>query len=588
MNKRQDLPPAVLDPRAIVEDWLDRFNAALADPGPASLSALFVEDSHWREVLALSWELKTVSGREAIGDALAAALPEFEARAFAIDAKRCPPRVAERLVHVVEAILRFETKVGRGAALLRIRVDEPKLAWTLHTTLEDIRGHEEPTLRAQREEPVAQRSFHGPNWFDKRAEAAKFNDREPAVLIVGGGHAGLTAAARLGQLGVDALVVDRMKRVGDNWRLRYRSLKLHNQHPTNHLPYIPYPSTWQAYLPKDRIANFLEFYVDAMDIQFWTETSFEGATYDAARGHWEATVKLADGGTRVMKPRHIVMATSVSGTPRVPHIPTLDRFEGPVVHSSKFGNGSQWRGKNVLVFGTGTSAHDIAQDLHGHGTHVSLIQRSPTLVAQLESAQFYEGVFQGEGPSWEDRDLVNTSVPLKLMLAMHKGITAKVAARDKPLLDALANKGFKLTQGVDDTGWPYLFRVRGGGYYFNVGCSDLIVKGEVGLIQYDDIESFTGEGAKLRDGRSIPADLIVLATGYMGQEYMVEKFFGSEVLEKVGQIWGFDMRIQELSNMWMRTGQPGLWFTGGPFSACRAYSKYLALQIKADELGLTK
>ena len=588
MIKEQDLAAAGVDARATVEDWLGRFNAALSDPKPAALAALFVEDSHWREVLALSWELKTVSGRESIGDALADALPRFEARDFAIDAKRCPPQVTKRLVNVIEAILRFETRVGRGAALLRLRQDEPKLAWTLHTTLEEIRGHEEPTLRAQREEPVVQRNFHGPNWFEKRAEAAKFKDREPAVLIVGGGHAGLTTAARLGQLGVDALVVDRMKRVGDNWRLRYRSLKLHNQHPTNHLPYIPYPSTWQAYLPKDRVANFLEFYVDALDIQFWTETSFEGATYDAARGHWEATVMLADGGTRVLKPRHIVMATSVSGTPKIPDIPTLDRFKRPVLHSSKFGNGSQWRGKNVLILGSGTSAHDIAQDLHGHGAHASLIQRSPTLVVQLDSAQLYEGLFRGEGPSWEDRDLVNTSIPLELMLAMHKEITSRIAALDKPLLDALASKGFKLTQGVNDTGWPYLFRTRGGGYYFNVGCSDLIVKGEVGLIQYDDIESFTGDGARMKDGRSIPADLIVLATGYMGLNHMVEKFFSSEVSQKVGRTWGFDMHLQELSNMWMRTGQPGLWFTGGPFSACRAYSKYLALQIKADELGLTK
>jgi hypothetical protein len=84
----------------------------------------------------------------------------------------------------------------------------------------------------------------------------------------------------------------------------------------------------------------------------------------------------------------------------------------------------------------------------------------------------------------------------------------------------------------------------------------------------------------------VPADLIVLATGYMGLEHMVDTLFGPEVATKVGPIWGFDSRTQELRNMWMRTGQPGLWFTGGPFSSCRVYSKYLALQIKATELGI--
>jgi putative flavoprotein involved in K+ transport len=58
------------------------------------------------------------------------------------------------------------------------------------------------------------------------------------------------------------------------------------------------------------------------------------------------------------------------------------------------------------------------------------------------------------------------------------------------------------------------------------------------------------------------------------------------VAQKVGEVWGFDTQKQELKNMWSRTAQPGLWFTGGAFSQCRAYSKYLALQIKATELGL--
>jgi putative flavoprotein involved in K+ transport len=46
------------------------------------------------------------------------------------------------------------------------------------------------------------------------------------------------------------------------------------------------------------------------------------------------------------------------------------------------------------------------------------------------------------------------------------------------------------------------------------------------------------------------------------------------------------MRTQELNNMWVPTAQPGLWFTGGSFAQCRMYSKYLALQIKAQDVGL--
>jgi len=80
----------------------------------------------------------------------------------------------------------------------------------------------------------------------------------------------------------------------------------------------------------------------------------------------------------------------------------------------------------------------------------------------------------------------------------------------------------------------------------------------------------------------LEADLIVLATGYQGQEALVRRLFGEVVATRVGPIWGFGDG-QELRNMFMRTPQPGLWFIAGSFAQCRIYSKYLALQIKASE-----
>jgi cation diffusion facilitator CzcD-associated flavoprotein CzcO len=579
-----------------VDAWLGRLNAALAAPDANNIGALFAPDGHWRDLLALTWRFGTLSGRDALAPALARALAGSGAREFAIDTRRCAPRVVERAgTPCVEAFLRFETNVGHGEGLLRMRRDDKAkaraapVAWTLLTALDELRGCEESALRVQREEPVIARDFHGPNWLDRRRAALDYSERDPTVLIVGGGHAGLTLAARLGQLDVDALVVDRMQRIGDNWRRRYRGLKLHNQVHSNHLPYLPFPPTFPAYLAKDQIANWLETYAECMDIAFWTQTAFEGATFDAAEGRWSTRVTRADGATRTLRPKHIVMATSVSGTPHIPQIPTLERFAGTVVHSSKFTDGAAWRGRPVMVIGTGTSAHDIAQDLHGHGARVTMVQRSPTLVVNVEpSAQLYDGVYLGEGPSLEDRDLINASIPLPLTKIAHRLLTDEVKAIDRPLLDGLEKAGFRLSFGEDGTGWPLLYRTRGGGYYFNVGCSELIASGEIGIVQYHDIESFIHDGARMEDGRKLKAELIVLATGYKGQDHLVETLFGAAVAARVGPIWGFDERSQELRNMWARTGQPGLWFTAGAFSQCRIYSKLLALQIKAAELGLLR
>lgn len=571
------------------ELWLSRFNTALRAADPSPLAGLFRPDSHWRDIVGLTDSIRTVSGQAAIAAALIAS--PAEARDFAIDPDRAPPRIVERAGEaVIEAILAFETRLGRGAGLLRIRQAEAEggmpVAWTLLTALDSLHGHDEATEQAAREEPAFERDFRGPNWLDRRQQARRYDDREPAVLIVGGGHAGLTAAARLRALNVEALVVDRMARVGDNWRLRYRGLKLHNQVHSNHLPYLPFPSTWPNYIPKDKIANWLEFYTEAMEIDFWTRTSFEGASYDPEAGCWAARVTRAEGGPRTLRPRHIILATSVSGTPNLPDIPTLDRFRGRVVHSSGFRDGAEWRGRDVLVFGTGTSGHDIAQDLHGHGARVTMVQRSPTLVVNVEpSAQLYDGVFYGPGPSMEDRDLINVSVPLAVMKQAHRLITDRTRILDKPLLDGLARIGFRLDFGENGTGWPLKYRSRGGGYYFNVGCSELLVQGEIGLIQYQDIDGFTAEGVRIKDGSHRRAELAVLATGYKGPDHIVSSLFGPEIAGRVGKVWGFDEQSQELRNMWMRTGQPGLWFTGGSFAQCRAYSKYLALQIKGEELA---
>lgn len=567
--------------------WVEDFNEALAAGTARPVGDLFEDDGDWRDTVALSWTLQTTSGREAIATALHRLAMQRGMRAVAIDTDRCPPRTVRRAgAEVVEAILTFETDIGRCTGLLRMKVGSRK-AWTLLTALDSIRGHEEATLRKARDEAAVGRAFQGPNWLDRRRAATAYEDRDPAVLIVGGGHGGITAAARLGQLGIDTLVVDRMARVGDNWRLRYHGLKLHNTVHSNHMPYLPFPETFPSYIPKDLIANWLEFYVDVMAVNFWTRTSFDAAEWDEAAQCWSARLTLADGSNRVMRPRHIVMATSVSGTPSIPDIPTLDRFKGTVLHSSQFEDGAAWKNRPVMVFGTGTSAHDIAQDLQGNGADVTMVQRSPTLVVNVEpSAQFYDGVYHGPGPGLDDRDLINLSVPLALLKTAHREITDRVKEIDKPLLDGLEKAGFRLDFGDDGTGWPLKYRTRGGGYYFNVGCSELIAAGKIDLIQYADIDCFTASGVAMAAGEDRPADLVVLATGYKNQDHMVRLLFGDSVADRAGPVWGYDPDTQELRNMWMPTGQPGLWFTGGAFSQCRIYSKYLALQIQARELGL--
>jgi cation diffusion facilitator CzcD-associated flavoprotein CzcO len=577
------------DISASAENWLAEFERALAHPDASTLRALFHPESYWRDVLALSWNLQTLNGI----DAILRELPVLAGRAapghFRIDpAREAPRRVKRAGTETLEAIFSFETAHGRGHGIIRLIPDADDggqlKAWTLFTALEELKGFEEAVGSARPRGQSYSRDFRGPNWLDLRQASAAYTDRDPTVLVVGGGQAGLAIAARCKQLSIDTLIVDREKRIGDNWRKRYHALTLHNQVQVNHLPYMPFPPNWPVYIPKDKLANWFESYVDAMELNFWTDTGFESGAYDTSAGRWSVVLQRGDGTRRTMHPRHVVMATGVSGIANLPEIPTLKNFAGTVLHSSRYSDGEDWKGKTAIVIGTGNSGHDIAQDLHSSGTRVTLVQRSPTLVTNIEPSAQLAYANYNEG-TLEDNDLIAASMPVKLTKKTHQMITEQSKQLDEDLLDGLKAVGFKLDYGEDDTGWQFKYLTRGGGYYFNVGCSDLVARREIALRQFSDIDSFIAEGARMKDGEVLAADLIMLATGYKPQEVLVQQLFGEDVATRVGPIWGYGDG-QELRNMYARTGQPGLWFIAGSLAQCRINSKFLALQIKAIEQGL--
>ena len=572
------------------ESWLSAFGTALSTADTGALASLMYPDSHWRDLLAFTWHISTVSGPDDISTALANSADDLEPQSLSIDYDAAPPRMVMRggRQDVLETIFRFTTKTGQCSGVLRMVADEADAgrlkAWTILTALDEISGFEESIGTARPTGEAYSRDFKGPNWLDRRNIAIAYEDRDPEVLVVGGGQAGLSIAARLTQLGVDTLIVDREERVGDNWRKRYHALVLHNQVHVNHLPYMPFPPNWPTYIPKDKLAGWFEYYAEAMELNFWTETEFSGGAYDETDGRWTVELKQP-GGTRTLRPRHVVMATSVTGIPNLPTIPTLDQFKGEVIHSSAYTGAQSRKDKRVLIIGTGTSAHDMAQDLQSNGATVSLIQRGATSIINVEPSAQLPYTLYDEGLSLETADLIATATPYEPLKAVHTAMAEESTRLDKDMLEALEKVGFRIDH-EDKTGWQFKFMNRGGGYYFNVGCSDLIIDGKVGLIQFDDIDTFVAEGAKLKNGDVVAADTVILATGFKGQEENVKRLLGNDVAERIGPIWGFGDDSQELRNLWMRTKQPGLWFIAGSFAQCRIFSKYLALQIKACQQGM--
>ncbi len=574
--------------KAAAQRWLDDFASAMASGDAARIAPLFADECHWRDILAFTWNLHTTSGAAAIARRMAPSCSKTAFGAPQLAKGRTPPRLVTRAgVAAIETIFTFETAVGpcNGVVRLVSQGGTPR-AWTLMTALDEIRGHEDPANGKRWQDVDWKRNFGGENWADRRRLAVAYADRDPAVLVVGAAQAGLMVAARLSMLGIDTLAIECKPRLGDSWRDRYHALTLHNETRVNHFPYMPFPRSWPAFIPKDMLANWFELYAEAMELNIWTGTALTSAAYDDAAKCWTVTLTRADGSERTMHPRHIVFCNGVSSVPKWPDLPGLKEFSGAVRHSGDYGSGLDWKGKRALVLGTGTSGHDVAQDLAVSGAaEVSIIQNGPTLIVSLKEAQSPYALYDEDIP-FEDCDLLATSFPYPVYSRSHQQLTIKNAEADRDLLEGLKKRGFKLTAGPDGTGWQIMYQNRGGGYYFDAGCSQMVVDGRIGLVQFADIERFCAEGARLKDGTVRAADLIVLATGYEGQKEAVRGIVGDATADRIGPVWGFDEE-GELAGMWRPTGQPGAWFLAGGLAQCRIFSKVLALQIKVRELGLT-
>jgi cation diffusion facilitator CzcD-associated flavoprotein CzcO len=575
-----------------VTQWLADFEIMLAGDGMSTLADLFHPDGYWRDLLALTWELKTFHGLSEVQGGLTGISSTTQPRNFRLQG-RTTMGVLGEFGPTVEGFFTFETELASARGYLRLvpATEAGRAGFravTVLTAMLELKNFPERG-RANRDETFMRAVEAGAdNWLDRRGASVAYRDRDPEVLIIGAGQAGLMLAARLRHLDVDALVVDRDERVGDVWRKRYHSLTLHNEIASNHFPYLSFPDSWPVYLPKDKLANWMEFYADVMELNIWTRTEFLGATYDNADRQWTARLKTSDGSVRVLRPSHLVMAIGVSGLPNIPHIEGLETFKGTVIHSSGRTDDVATQGKSALVVGAGTSAHDIAQDLYMRGAEVTMLQRSSTTVVSIvpsaaKATQLFRSN-EGVRPI-EDIDIMGASVPYDLVRRLHGPLSRQMAFEDRDLHDRLRKVGFALDNGEDDTGFFMKLLRRLSGYYLNVGASDLIADGRIKLKPGVEIDRLEGAEAVFSDGSRLDVDLLVLATGWKPLQEAVRAMLGDEVAERVGPIWGIGAD-GELRNMFGATRQDNFYVVGGTITMCRSLSRYTALLIKAALEGL--
>ena len=178
---------AVQPAAAEVDGWLERFEDALTREDPAAAAELFLDDSYWRDLVAFTWNIRTVENPDGVQDMLEQTLATVRPRNWRAAE---PPTETDG---VIEAWIEFETEAGRGNGHLRLKDGR---AWTLLTALYELKGFEE-SKGADRPKGVQ----HGASrdrlsWMEaRRKEADELGyTRQPYVVVIGGGQGGSRSA----------------------------------------------------------------------------------------------------------------------------------------------------------------------------------------------------------------------------------------------------------------------------------------------------------------------------------------------------------------------------------------------------------
>ena len=576
-----------------VTQFLNSFGNALEQGDIDAVTAHFLDDCYWRDLVSFTWNLNTSEGKGEIADMLRAQLGAVKPGGWRI----AEGETASEEGGVTTAWIEFETDVARGYGLLRMK--EGKI-WTLLTTMVELKGHEEPSGF---ERPLGAKHGAGKNrttWAEEReAELRELGySRQPYVLIVGGGQGAIALGARLRQLGVPTIIVEKNDRPGDSWRNRYKSLCLHDPVWYDHLPYIKFPDNWPIFSPKDKIGDWLEMYTKVMELNYWTRTTCKSAGYDEACKEWTVVVDR-DGEEVTLRPKQLVLATGMSGKANMPKFPGMERFKGDQHHSSRHPGPDAYRGKKAVVIGSNNSAHDICAALWENDVDVTMVQRSSTHIVRSDTLMdiglgaLYSEEAVRNGMTTEKADLIFASLPYRILHEFQIPLYDKMREVDAEFYAGLEKAGFWLDWGADGSGLFMKYLRRGSGYYIDIGASQLIIDGEIKLA-HGNVREIVDDGVVLEDGTKLEADVIIYATGYGSMNGWAADLIGQDVADKVGKCWGLGSDtpkdpgpwVGEQRNMWKPTQQEALWFHGGNLHQSRHYSQFLSLQLKARMEGI--
>ncbi len=370
---------------------------------------------------------------------------------------------------------------------------------------------------------------------------------DEAVIVVGGGASGLSAAAALAQRGIDAVVLEQDSGIGGSWARRYDRLRLHTIRGLSGLAHFPIPDRYPTYLSRDDVVAYLNEYARHFRLRIVNGNAVQRIRREGpSSASWLVETPAGDWRGRV-----VIVATGQYRKPFTPAWPGRELYGGRLTHSAEYSNALPYKGQRVLVVGAGNSGAEIAADLAGNGAaYVALSVRTPPPIVPRDPfgmpVQRTSVVLSTFPPAianrigWATARLTLGSLS---RYGMPDGVFAPYSTRRIPLIDT--------------------------GFVAALKAGRVAVRPAV--------ERLTSDGAVFADGRSEGFDAVIAATGFTtGLESVLD---GTGLLDDLGEPRGASGEP---------TAQAGLYFIGFThslrghlFEANRA-SRRLARHVERD------
>ncbi|KAB5531374.1 hypothetical protein GE09DRAFT_973608 [Coniochaeta sp. 2T2.1] len=589
-NPVPTIAPGTVDPASMTKGEptiqalavLKNFNAAVARKDANRLESLFYpEQAYWQDLLSMTYHTRTFPTPGVISAGLleTAGLRQlvggFELEGDAVFIPATP------VLQFIDLSFTFKTaspaaKCSGRILPLPVNTDETLTwkIWILSTSLDslDIQHEDQALLKALGK------------------TLGKCDSADTDVFIVGGGNAAVALAARLKALGVDSIMAERNARVGDNWALRYDSLRFHVPTSFCELPYMTYDEKLQSphHLSKDELAEQVRRYVDTFNLNVVTSAEITQTTQLPDK-RWRIEFSTPTE-THTVVAKHLVQATGIaSQKPYIPPMTDEELYKGVQTHSAQFKSGTQLKNQgvnSVLIVGSANTGFDVLEDCYAAGLKPTMVVRSPTYIVPVENVcdKMSLGAYDF---GVEAADRMFLTLPAVVNGQLVRNQFAHFASQEPERYSALAKAGFPVYDSRHpDAALLHNMIERAGGHYVDVGGTSLLSEGKAGVKAGVEPVGYTATGLRFSDGTTVDADAVVWCTGFSDADARttVAEIFKTQL--PIDATWGVDEE-GEIRGLWKRHLQvENFWTMGGYTQQHRFHSRTLALQIKAALEGI--